>query len=63
MLPLVLWGFYSKFRNLLLRGSPDRPYWVIQQKNTANNGLVRTPAGRLLATYEAGSPYEIELVR
>ena len=63
VLPLVLWGFYSKFNNLLLRGSPDRPYWVIQQKNTANNGLVRTPAGRLLATYEAGSPYEIELVR
>lgn len=61
ILPLVMWGFWSKLRNAV--AGPDRPYWVIQQKNTANNGLVRTGSGRLLATYEAGSAYEIRLVR
>ena len=61
ILPLVLWGFWSKIRNAI--HGPDRPYWVIQQKNTANNGLLRTGGGRLLATYEAGSPYELRLVQ
>ena len=39
---------------------PDSPFWVIQSKNTANNG-VKYHAGRLLATYESGSAYELEL--
>ena len=40
--------------------SPDAPFWVIQSKNTANNGL-KYHAGRLLATYESGCAYELEL--
>ena len=40
--------------------SPDAPFWVIQSKNTANNG-VKYHAGRLLATYESGCAYELEL--
>jgi len=39
---------------------PDSPFWVIQSKNTASNGL-KYHAGRLLATYESGSAYELEL--
>jgi len=39
---------------------PDSPFWVIQSKNTASNGLTYH-AGRLLATYESGSAYELEL--
>ena len=39
---------------------PDSPFWVVQSKNTANNGLKRH-AGRLLATYESGSAYELVL--
>lgn len=39
---------------------PDSPFWVIQSKNTANNGL-KYHAGRLLATYESGSAYELSL--
>ena len=46
----------SEWRN------PDSPFWVIQSKNTANNG-VKYHAGRLLATYESGSAYELELGR
>jgi len=38
----------------------DSPYWVVQSANSANNG-VQFHAGRLLATYEAGSAYELEL--
>ena len=61
--PLIAWGLYSKLSNWILKSAPDRPYWVIQQKNTANNGLMTTGGSRILATYEAGSPYEIRLVR
>ena len=32
--------------------APDSPFWVVQSKNTANNGL-KYHAGRLLATYES----------
>jgi len=39
---------------------PDSPFWVIQSKNTANNG-VKYHAGRLLATYESGGAYELRL--
>ena len=46
----------SEWRN------PDSPFWVIQSKNTANNG-VKYHAGKLLATYESGSAYELELGR
>lgn len=42
--------------------SPDSPFWVVQSKNTANNG-VKAHAGVLLATYESGSAYELELSR
>ena len=42
--------------------NPDSPFWVIQSKNTANNG-VKYHAGKLLATYESGSAYELELGR
>jgi carotenoid cleavage dioxygenase-like enzyme len=35
-------------------------FWVIHFKNTANNGLLYH-AGRLLATYETGSAYELAL--
>ena len=40
--------------------APDSPFWVVQSKNTANNG-VKAHAGSLLATYESGSAYEVEL--
>jgi len=54
-------------RGMLSKGAkpfraPDSPYWVIQSPNNANNG-VRWHGGRLLATYEAGSAYEMELSR
>ena len=39
---------------------PDSPYWVVQSANSANNG-VQYHAGRFLATYEAGSAYELQL--
>lgn len=39
---------------------PDSAFFVIQSKNTSSNGLTHH-AGRLLATYESGSPYEIAL--
>ena len=42
--------------------APDSPFWVVQSKNTANNG-VKAHAGTLLATYESGSAYELELSR
>ena len=42
--------------------APDSPFWVVQSKNTANNG-VKAHAGALLATYESGSAYEVELSR
>jgi carotenoid cleavage dioxygenase len=38
---------------------PDSPYWVVQSACSANNGL-QWHAGRLLATYEAGSAYELQ---
>mmetsp|Transcript_6026 Transcript_6026/g.18048 ORF Transcript_6026/g.18048 Transcript_6026/m.18048 type:complete len:541 (+) Transcript_6026:57-1679(+) len=68
---LVLWGLFSKLVNTLRipsflsgargnQGGADRPYWVIQQKNTGNNGIMSTGGGKLLATYEAGSPYELK---
>jgi len=60
ILDLVLHGMWSKVRNF---PTPDRPWWVIQTKNTANNGLLVTGKGTLLATYEAGSPYEIRFER
>ena len=40
--------------------APDSPFWVVQSKNTANNG-VKAHAGALLATYESGAAYEVEL--
>ena len=52
-------------RGMLSKGSqpvPDSPYWVIQSPNNANNGI-KWHAGRLLATYEAGSAYELRLCR
>ena len=54
-------------RGMLSKGAqpgkaPDSPYWVIQSPNNANNGI-RWHAGRLLATYEAGSAYELRLCR
>lgn len=48
------------FAKLAKWRDPDSPFWVIQSKNTANNG-VKYHAGRLLATYESGSAYELEL--
>ena len=48
------------FAKLARPRDPDSPFWVIQSKNTANNG-VKYHAGRLLATYESGSAYELEL--
>ena len=39
--------------------APDSPFWVVQSKNTANNG-VKAHAGALLATYESGAAYEVE---
>lgn len=39
---------------------PDSAFFVIQSKNTSSNSLTHH-AGRLLATYESGSPYEIAL--
>ena len=39
---------------------PDSAFFVIQSKNTSSNALTHH-AGRLLATYESGSPYEIAL--
>ena len=39
---------------------PDAPFWVVQNKNNANNGLTYH-AGRLLATWEAGWAYELAL--
>ena len=38
---------------------PDSPYWVVQSASSANNG-VQWHAGRLLATYEAGSAYLLQ---
>lgn len=56
----------SILRGMVAKGAhwraPDSPYWVIQSANNANNG-VKFHAGRLLATYEAGSAYEVELGR
>ena len=56
----MVFGMLSKLRHF---PTPDRPWWVIQTKNTANNGLAVTGRGKLLATYEAGSAYEIEMER
>jgi carotenoid cleavage dioxygenase-like enzyme len=53
----ILRGLVSKAQNWK---RPDAPYWVIQQINSANNGLTYH-AGRLLATYEAGSAHELGL--
>jgi len=53
----IVRGLVSKAKNWR---QPDAPYWVIQQINSANNGLT-FHAGRLLATYEAGSAYELRL--
>lgn len=39
---------------------PDSPFWVVQIKNTANNGI-KHQGGRLLATFESGSAYELAL--
>jgi len=41
-------------------GRPDTPYWVVQQRNPANNGCT-FHAGRILATWEAGSAYHMHL--
>ncbi|OLP84958.1 9-cis-epoxycarotenoid dioxygenase NCED9, chloroplastic [Symbiodinium microadriaticum] len=41
-------------------GSTDSPYWVIQNRNPANNGCT-VHAGRVLATWEAGWAYELRL--
>jgi len=54
--PEILRGVASKVKNWW---RPDSPYWVVQQINTANNGLT-FHANRLLATYEAGSALELE---
>ena len=58
---VLLPRLFEKVVNWATRG-PDSPFWVIQSKNTANNG-VKHHAGRLLATYESGSAYELELGR
>ena len=58
---VLLPRLFEKVVNWATRG-PDSPFWVIQSKNTANNG-VKLHAGRLLATYESGSAYELELGR
>ena len=39
---------------------PDAPFWIVQTKNSANNGVL-WHGGRLLATYEAGAPYAMDL--
>jgi carotenoid cleavage dioxygenase-like enzyme len=53
----IVRGLVSKAQNWR---RPDAPYWVIQQINSANNGLT-FHAGKLLATYEAGSAHELRL--
>ena len=57
LLEEILRGLVSKAQNWK---KPDAPYWVIQQINSANNGLT-FHAGKLLATYEAGSAHELRL--
>ena len=52
----MLRGLSAKFSTLT---DPDSPYWVVQSASSANNG-VQWHAGRLLATYEAGSCYQLE---
>ena len=58
--------FQLSFQPMLLQFKnwvkPDSPYWVMQQINTANNGLT-FHANRLLATYEAGSALELDLTQ
>ncbi|CAE7369513.1 NCED9 [Symbiodinium pilosum] len=41
-------------------GKTDSPYWVIQNRNPANNGCT-VHAGRVLATWEAGWAYQLQL--
>jgi len=41
-------------------GRPDAPYWIVQNRNPANNGCT-VHAGSVLATWEAGSAYELRL--
>ena len=53
----ILKGILEKIRNAR---NVDSPYWAVQTANTANNGLC-FHGGRLLATYEAGSAYELGL--
>lgn len=53
----ILLGVLAKMRNA---ANVDSPYWAVQTANTANNGLC-FHGGRLLATYEAGSAYELGL--
>lgn len=48
----------AKIAQAVQHGAPDAPFWVVQNKNVANNGLVYH-AGRLLATWEAGWAYEL----
>ncbi|CAE8650650.1 unnamed protein product [Polarella glacialis] len=56
--PRFLRCLYEKFAGS--GGRPDSPYWVVQNRNPANNGCT-VHAGRVLATWEAGSAYEVRL--
>jgi len=54
---LIMRGLASK----LAAPVPDKPWWVIQQKNSSNNAFLVLSDGRVLSLYEAGAPYEIEV--
>ncbi|CAE7234093.1 NCED3 [Symbiodinium natans] len=56
--PTFFWLLFEKYFGS--SGSTDSPYWVIQNRNPANNGCT-VHAGRVLATWEAGWAYEMRL--